>query len=194
MVKSLIKTCVIIMVNIFGVSCTLHQSIDCAKDLHCEQFTKALIEAYKLQSLDAQSIKKITKTNGFKYHYKHMLGKPAPYNILELPLFFDERSGRFLTKESTKESRDWPVALYADYRGGVKYYSINGNGEAVESLSPSAALDPTRNPFNILFVISEVGQIAIDYKHRSVTLYTSSFWDVKKNKRLFKQGERVLKK
>lgn len=180
-----------------------NRNIDCTQDLNCEKLTTDFEKAWLHEVLDAEKIKKISKSYGFTYRHDHMEGKVSPYE-LGRNIHFEQRGSVFLTNTSSNKNKFNYVDIFnSNYAGGVAYFLIK-NLE-IENVNSSTDSKHDRYFAGILFVISEVGQVAIDYKDRSVYLTTSDYWDVghrqkkfswvidkNSNQCGFRKGERVL--
>ena len=171
------------------------------KDLSCKKLTTTLIEAFSRESLDGQKIKEIAKANRFKYDHEHIYGKIAPYEIGR-NIYFEQRGNIFLTNTSiSKNNFDYKDIFNAEYKEGVGYFSIKNLKIEKVTLQNDPKID--RYFTCILFVILDIGQVAIDYENRSVILITSDHWDIKNRDKsvpwvnpddgfLFRRGVKVL--
>lgn len=201
-----IKVIAFIIITLVGVSCYaffLNQSTDCSKDLSCIKLTTNLVTAWKQESLDSKKIKNIAKANGFKYDDGHIYGKIAPYEIGR-KIYFDPSYGGFLvnTSQSTKQFNFSELGR-DEYKGGTDYYSINNL--KIEKINLKKDSEIEQYFSGLLFIISEVGQVTIDYERKSVVLFTSDYWDNEHSKKslpwlknkpadecFFRKGERIL--
>lgn len=199
-----LKASVVIAIALVGVSCYAffwNQSTNCYKNLSCTKLTNTLADAFGRESIDGQKIKEIAKANGFKYDHEHIYGKIAPYEIGR-NIYFEQRGNIFLTNTSVSKNKlDYKDIFSSEYKEGVAYFSIKNLEIEKVTLQNDPKID--RYFTGILFVILEIGQVAIDYEHRSVILFTSDYWDIKNRDKgvpwvnpddgfLFRRGVKVL--